>query len=125
MAQHEDVEQRRAEKRARSFAKKEKLELDAAVAGLLQHPHGRRYLYFLLEISGAIGVNPFTGDSLTTAFKCGEQNVGQQIMAHIIEVNGDGFLTMLREREAERKEQENANASAQGTAGLASGDEAD
>ena len=85
--------------------KKEKLELDDAVASLLQHPNGRRYLYWLLDITGAIGISPFTKDSLLTAFNCGEQNVGLQIMAHVIEVSPEGFTSMLTERAQERQEQ--------------------
>lgn len=105
MAQHDDVQQRRDAKKAKLLAKKEKVELDLAVQGLLGTGQGRRYLYWLLEMTGAIGVNPFTGDAFTTAFRCGEQNVGQRIMAHVIEVSAVGFTTMLTEREAERQSQ--------------------
>lgn len=105
MAQHEDARQRRDDKKAKTLAKKHQAEIDSAVAHLLTTPQGRRYLYWLLEIGSAIGVNPMSRDSHETAFRCGEQNVGQRIMAHIIDVNPAGFTTMLVERENERQAQ--------------------
>lgn len=105
MAQHDDVEQRRADKKAKALAKREQAELDAAVSGLLATVQGRKYLYWLLGIGNAIGVNPMSNDPYATAFRCGEQNVGQQVMRHIIDVSPVGFTTMLAEREAERQMQ--------------------
>jgi hypothetical protein len=84
------------------WKKQDKQALDNCVHALLQHQEGRAYLYWLLEIGRAIGQNPFTGNALTTSFECGQQNVGQQIMAHILEVAPDGFLKMLKEKQDER-----------------------
>lgn len=117
MAMHDDVDQRREAKRASLAAKKEKAERDAAVSLLLTSPQGRRYLYWILEVSGAVGVNPFSSDSLVTAFRCGEQNIGQQVMAHIIDVSPEGFMTMLIERENERKLQVEKETSDEDAAG--------
>ncbi len=77
-------------------------EIDDAIGQLLQHAHGRRLLYWLLEIGKAIGINPFTGNALTTAFACGEQGVGQQVMVRILDKHPNGFMTMLKERANER-----------------------
>jgi hypothetical protein len=62
---------------------------------------GREYIYWLLELA-RMGRNPFTSNALTTAFACGELNVGQQVQAHLIEVAPNAFLKMLAEKEEER-----------------------
>jgi hypothetical protein len=72
------------------------------VQAMLLHRSTRKYLYWLMDIGKAIGQNAFTADALTTAFQCGEQNVGQQVMAHLIEVAPDGFLALLKEVGDER-----------------------
>lgn len=104
MSIYDDKDQKRLNRKQLDRERKAKHELDAAVSSLLQHPHGRRYLFWLLDIGKAVGANPFTGHALSTSFSCGEQNVGQQIMAHILEVSPDGFLLMLKEREDEKRE---------------------
>lgn len=91
------------EKTRLSWATNDEREIDDAIGQLLQHAHGRRLLYWLLEIGKAIGVNPFTGNALTTAFSCGEQSIGQQVMVRILTEHPDGFLEMLKERADERK----------------------
>ena len=96
----ERAERRQADK-LRAISQKQKTDIDDAVAALVQHPQGRQYIYWLLEISG-IGRNPYTPNALNTSFACGQLNVGQQIQAHLIEVAPDAFLAMLKEKEEER-----------------------
>lgn len=62
---------------------------------------GREYFYWLLGITN-LNANPFTSNALTTAFNCGEANVGQQVRDHLIAVSPDHYLTMLKEKEDER-----------------------
>ena len=90
------------EKIKASWTQNDEREIDDAIGDLLQHAHGRRLLYWLLEIGKAIGINPFTANALTTAFACGEQNIGQQIMVRILDKHPDSFLEMLKERANER-----------------------
>lgn len=92
------------QRRQRTWDKQDKLERDAAISALMQHRHGRRYIYWLLEISRAMGSQPFANHALQTAFNCGEMNIGLQIMAHLQEVDAAGFLTMMREMGDERAE---------------------
>lgn len=87
--------------RLAAIAAKQKTDVDDAVRALVQHPQGRQYIYWLLEICG-IARNPFTANALTTSFACGQLNVGQQIQAHLIEVAPAAFLKMLEEKEEER-----------------------
>lgn len=91
-------------RKQKAWAKQDKQELDNCVGALMKHAEGRRYLYWLLETGNALfNSQLFTGNALTTAFECGRQDVGKQILAHLLEIAPDGFLTMLKERENERK----------------------
>lgn len=94
-----DGDEKAKYRKAQKKEKQRKAQLDRAVKAMLQHEDTRAYLYWLLEIGKAIGINPFTANALTTSFACGEQNVGQQIMAHLIEVSPDGFIRVLKEQE--------------------------
>ena len=102
MARFDDKQAEALSRRAREWSKTDKRELDDAVQAMLLHRSTRKYLYWLMDIGKAIGQNPFTGDALTTAFQCGEANVGQQVMAHLIEVAPAGFLELLKEVGDER-----------------------
>lgn len=93
-------------RRQREWEKFDQTELDSAISAMLQHSQTRRYLWWLLYISHAVGENAFTSNALTTAFACGEQNIGQQVLAHMLEVAPDGFLTLMKENADERKRRE-------------------
>lgn len=92
-------------RKARTLAKLEKSKIDAFLQSALNDPFGRKYLWWLLEIT-RITVNPHSGNALQTSFNCGEMNIGQQILAHIIEVDPAGYVRM---------QQENANEHAHDT----------
>lgn len=94
--------QRRLERLQRSWEKEDKRSRDDAVLALVQHKNGRKFLWWLFQITESIGVTAFTGNALTTAYKCGQQDVGHQILAHLTEVAPDGFLTMMKENADER-----------------------
>jgi hypothetical protein len=67
---------------------------------------GRDFLWYLLRI-GRIGVQPFAGEARSqTDFNCGELNVGQQILALIIEAEPSGYFRILEDQQnAERERQ--------------------
>lgn len=76
---------------------------DAALSSLLASFEGRKFLWKLLRIGG-VGRQPFTSNALTTSFNCGELNVGQQILDHIISVDPAGYVRMMKEQADERTE---------------------
>lgn len=76
--------------------------VDAAISALFQHEHGRRLLWWLLEL-GKVGQQPFSTDPNRTAFSCGELNVGQRILDRLLNVSADGYVMMLKERSDERR----------------------
>lgn len=97
MAQHDD-KTASAELRAQRKAEAHfEAQVNRGIAEALDTPSGRKMLWWLLAISRAIGVNPFAADPYRTAFQCGEQNVGQQVLARITEVSPEGFLAMQKE----------------------------
>lgn len=97
MAQHEDTSRKAEERRARERARNEALEIDSAISALLKRKDGRRFLWWLLQI-GQINLQPFTNNALSTAFNCGKLDVGNQILARIMEVDPSSFVTMQQER---------------------------
>lgn len=89
-------------RKAYEQSKEDKLRLDNAVKAMLQHPDTRFYLNWLLEI-GMVGQQPFNLDPQATSFNCGQLNVGNQILAHILEVDTDGYVLMRKEVENARR----------------------
>ena len=89
-------------RRQREWERFDQGELDEAVRAMLGQRQTRRYLWWLLSVSKSLGENAFTANALTTAFGCGEQNVGQQVLAHMLEVAPEGFLTLMKENADER-----------------------
>ena len=87
------------------WAEQDDLEIDTAIGALFQHQHGRRFLWWLLEI-GRVGGQPFTQNSLLTAFNCGELNVGQRILDRLLTVSPDGYVSLMKEMNNERNDRD-------------------
>jgi len=96
-----EIDEKRRFRKLQLQSRLRKTRLDDFVKAAMQHQQGREYFYSLLESCG-IGKTPFTANALTTSFACGEQNIGLQIQAHIIEVAPKGYILMLEEKEEER-----------------------
>ena len=79
------------------IAAREDHNVDEAFRALLGTPIGRDFLWWLLRI-GKWGSQPYSSDALQMAFNCGEMNCGQQVLARILDVNSEGFVTMQEER---------------------------
>lgn len=100
----ERAEKRKNDKqrKAAAFAAVQRNEF---VKAALSTKEGKAYFYWLLEICN-MGRNPYAVNALSTAFNCGEMNIGQQVQAHIIENAPAKFLEMLAEKEKERLDAE-------------------
>jgi hypothetical protein len=90
------------EKLKRRWLKEDELKIESAISKAVADPEGRKLLWWLLEI-GQIGMQPFAGNALATAFACGELNVGQRILDRLISVSPEGYLTMMKENSDEVK----------------------
>lgn len=95
----------------RKWLKQEELEIDTAIEALFQHRHGRRLIWYVLEL-GRIGQNAYANNALAMAFTCGEQNVGQRFLDRITAVAPQGYVNMMKEMNDERTEHERAYADA-------------
>lgn len=71
--------------------------LTSAVNLLMASREGREYIWWLLSIS-KIGNQPFSSDPLQMAFNCGELNVGNTVLAHLLENCPDGYMQMQKEQ---------------------------
>jgi hypothetical protein len=91
------------EKLKRRWQKEDELRIDSALSKVMADPEGRKFLWWLLEI-GRIGMQPFSGNALNTAFTCGELNVGQKILDRIITVSAEGYVLMMKESQSEFNE---------------------
>jgi len=89
------------EKLKRRWQREDEDRIVSAVSQALASSEGRKFLWWLLEI-GRVGLQPFAGNALNTAFNCGEMNVGQRILDRIISVDPDGYILMMKENVSER-----------------------
>jgi hypothetical protein len=67
------------------------------VQAAMQHPQGRSWFFDIINRCHVFN-NPFVRDSDTsTAFKCGELNIGLMILADIQDAAPDQYLPMILE----------------------------
>lgn len=91
------------EKLKKRWLKEDEMRIDSAVSKAIEEAEGRKFLWWLLEI-GRVGMQPYAGNALNTAFACGELNVGQKILDRIVSVSPEGYLRMMQENNNEFKE---------------------
>lgn len=96
MAQHDDIEARQAQREAERLAAFEEDLLSKAILSCASTPEGRMLLWWLLQ-QGRVGTQPFTSNALTTAFQCGELNVGNIILDRIIRVDPAIYVRLQQE----------------------------
>jgi len=89
----------------KKWEKEDRDVVDEAVRALLQHRAGRKYLWWLLTV-GQVGTQPFAANALQTSFACGELNVGNKILDHIISVDPAGYVAMMTENANERRDRD-------------------
>jgi hypothetical protein len=87
--------------KVRSGAKSREARRDEALRMILSNEQGRLWLHDLLAKFSPMS-NPFSTDPLTMAFRCGETNVTQGLVADCHRVSAELYLQMMKE---------NANAS--------------
>lgn len=100
MAARDDQEaaEIRQRKKQNEAIRNREAQKELAVRGLYATREGRVYLRWLLEVSKAIGQQPFRGEAPKTDFTCGEMNVGIRIMTHLMETDPDAFAQLLKEQ---------------------------
>lgn len=71
--------------------------VDIVLKDLLARKDGRLFIWWVLTITNH-GQQPFSANALTTAFNCGVFNVGQQVLARILDIDAQGYVKMLQDR---------------------------
>lgn len=107
----EPEETRSARKKVNALEKEFQNAIDNGLKSLAKTRDGRAYLRYLLFISKA-GQQPFTGVRETTDFNCGELNIGNQVLAHLLTVAPNTYLKLKQEEEQDndrRIKQRDAN----------------
>lgn len=101
--------EKRWQRRQKGLEKSRQFGIDKFLQAAMTTREGRDYVWWLLEIS-TLNHNPHTANALNTAFNCGQMNVGQQVLAHLMSVAPEGYFNMLKEREEEKKDAERTRA---------------
>lgn len=99
---------RQVQKRLRERQKATEQMIDNAIRLNSKTPEGRKFLWWLLQI-GKVNTQPFTTNAITTAFNCGELNVGNTILARITDVDPASYVQMQQESLNEYRELTNPN----------------
>lgn len=81
--------------RAEADRLKQQIEVDD-LKWLMADKHGRRFVWRVLEKS-RVFANAFAGDAALTAFRCGEQNIGQWLLAELHLFCPEKYQAMVRE----------------------------
>jgi hypothetical protein len=64
--------------------------------GLLGSEEGRRWVRETLELAH-VGLNPFNTDPIKMSFNCGELNIGQRLMADMMNASPQLYMLMMAE----------------------------
>ncbi len=95
------------EKLKAQWEAQDKFEIEQAYRDLMSTRQGRKFLYYLLELTKFMQ-QPFNGQALGTAFNCGEQNVGKRILADMLGVAPDSFVVLMKEANDDNRTRTNA-----------------
>lgn len=93
----EDKEQKKLAIKDRDRRRREKMAADDGLRQAIATYEGRQFIWRILELSRAVGHNAFAATPEATAFNCGQQNVGQQILAQLLEIAPDAYIQMIKE----------------------------
>lgn len=80
---------------------------DNDLTWLMGQEAGRRFIWELLGSTG-VNRNPFAVDAASTAFRCGELNVGQRLTARIHAICPDTYFVMVKEQQEYERSRRNA-----------------
>lgn len=88
-----DPEQVAAKRRTEGRKRKQD---DAVVKTIMSSQAGRGWMHSMLASCHCFSMS-FTGEALSSAFKEGERNIGNMMIASIMKVAPDEFIMMLKE----------------------------
>lgn len=83
---------------AKATAGRRQKKLDSALSELLASPDGRLWFWDLLGKCNILSTPFRPGETDTTAFGCGEQNIGLQLVAQLSRVSPEAYVLMMKEQ---------------------------
>ena len=92
----ENLGEAEAVQERKSKSKLKQRDRDDFLKAVMNTPEGRSWIWDMLSICG-VYQNPFTPDAAATAFRCGEMNIGQQLLADVVRAAPDLYITMQKE----------------------------
>ena len=101
-------EDKKVRRLVNGFAREDREFEEHALGELLESVHGRRFLWWLLEITGPLRTQFNAESERATVFNLGQQNVGLQLLSRITEKYPQKYLTMLEEMHNVREQRTNA-----------------
>lgn len=69
----------------------------------MSHPKGRDLLYRMMEACDIFGSPFVAGEPDTTAYRCGAQNMGKQLLLIPCQYHADLYMKMMNEQQIERE----------------------
>lgn len=85
----------------RRWAREDDGAVEDAITALMEHRDGRKFILWLLRIGG-VGLQPYTGNALQTAFNCGTLNVGNQVLEQVTRLSPEKYVLTMKENADER-----------------------
>jgi hypothetical protein len=100
VAQHDERTQRKIEALEKKWEEFDLTEIREAIQFLASNRRGQKLLWRILQL-GRVNTQPMAADPYATAFNCGELNVGNGVLALILDANPQIYLSMMQENEHE------------------------
>lgn len=88
---------------ARKMAKASEADQDNMILAIMGMPQGRKWVWEILTRCKVFQTT-FDRNGLVMAFQTGEQNIGQSILADIMRVCPEQYLTMTQEQNSGRRD---------------------
>jgi hypothetical protein len=98
------------------FAQHDQDTLQQAFSAMMQHYATRKLLWWLLAEGESLGIQPYSRDPYDTAFKCGELNARNRILAEFDAAVPGGMADLMKEMANERSDRNEQLAAASGDA---------
>ena len=99
MANPFDTQEPKANLRRRQQLAGERLAADEFIRNTLKTRAGRKFFWRFLELTHIFEVSWIPGSFDSTAFREGERNVGQRMLADIVRIAPESWIEMMKEHQ--------------------------
>lgn len=96
------LKQQAADAQDAEATRQQRLREESDFKFIMGSKQGRRFMWRLLALTH-VHHTPFTGQRETTDFRCGEQNVGMQLLAEIHGLCPERYVEMVKEQQQDER----------------------